>query len=110
MIESVCVYCASSNRSAAIYLDAAARLGRILAENGITIVCAIALPGGCGTLEELFEAITWKTSASAKYGSSTDTSPSGRASTTTTPGWWPLSATTWTRAIPGRDRQSVGDG
>jgi uncharacterized protein (TIGR00730 family) len=122
MIESVCVYCASSNRSAAIYLDAAARLGRILAENGITIVyggsslgsmgrlaaaaleaggkvigvlprfmddlewghralselrivenmherkrvmlelsgAAIALPGGCGTLEELFEAITWK--------------------------------------------------
>ena len=122
MIESVCVYCASSNRSPAIYLDAAARLGRILAENGITIVyggsslgsmgrlaeaalgaggkvigvlprfmddlewghralselrivddmherkrvmlelsgAAIALPGGCGTLEELFEAITWK--------------------------------------------------
>ena len=122
MIQSVCVYCASSNRSAAVYLDAAARLGRILAENGITIVyggsslgsmgqlaaaaleaggkvigvlprfmddlewghrslselrivddmherkrvmlelsdAAIALPGGCGTLEELFEAITWK--------------------------------------------------
>jgi uncharacterized protein (TIGR00730 family) len=122
MMESVCVYCASSNRTAAIYLDAAARLGRILAENGITIVyggsslgsmgrlaaaaleaggkvigvlprfmddlewghralselrivenmherkrvmlelsgAAIALPGGCGTLEELFEAITWK--------------------------------------------------
>jgi uncharacterized protein (TIGR00730 family) len=122
MIQSVCVYCASSNRSPAIYLDAAARLGRILAENGITIVyggsslgsmgrlaaaaleaggkvigvlprfmddlewghralselrivedmherkrvmleladAAIALPGGCGTLEELFEAITWK--------------------------------------------------
>lgn len=122
MIESVCVYCASSNRSAPVYLQAAARLGRILAENGITIVyggsslgsmgqlaaaaleaggrvigvlprfmdelewghralselrivddmherkrvmlelsgAAIALPGGCGTLEELFEAITWK--------------------------------------------------
>ena len=122
MIESVCVYCASSNRSAPVYLEAAARLGRILAENGITIVyggsslgsmgrlaaaaleaggkvigvlprfmdelewghrsltemrivgdmherkrvmlelsgAAIALPGGCGTLEELFEAITWK--------------------------------------------------
>ena len=105
-----------------VYLEAAARLGRILAENGITIVyggsslgsmgrladaameaggkvigvlprfmdelewghrelselrivedmherkrvmlelseAAIALPGGCGTLEELFEAITWK--------------------------------------------------
>src|SRR5664280_2046445 len=122
MMESVCVCCASSNRSSPIYLDAAARLGRILAENGITIVyggsslgsmgrlaaaaleaggkvigvlprfmddlewghralselrivddmherkrvmlelsgAAIALPGGCGTLEELFEAITWK--------------------------------------------------
>ena len=122
MIQSVCVYCASSNRSSPVYLEAAARLGRILAENGITIVyggsslgsmgrlaaaaldaggkvigvlprfmddlewghralselrivedmherkrvmlelsdAAIALPGGCGTLEELFEAITWK--------------------------------------------------
>jgi hypothetical protein len=122
MLDCVCVYCASSNRSPEIYLDAAARLGRILAENGITIVyggsrlgsmgrlaaaalkvggkvigvlprfmdalewghgalselrivedmherkrvmlelsgAAIALPGGCGTLEELFEAITWK--------------------------------------------------
>ena len=122
MIRSVCVYCASSGRVSEIYLDAAARLGRILAEQGITIVyggsslgsmgqlasaalgaggkvigvlprfmdelewgnraltelrivddmherkrvmlelsdAAIALPGGCGTLEELFEAITWK--------------------------------------------------
>jgi len=122
MIRSVCVYCASSGRSSEIYLEAAARLGRILAEAGITIVyggsslgsmgqlasaalgaggkvigvlprfmdelewgnraltelrivddmherkrvmlelsdAAIALPGGCGTLEELFEAITWK--------------------------------------------------
>ena len=122
MIQSVCVYCSSSNRAPAVYLDAAARLGRILAENGITIVyggsslgsmgrlaaaaleaggkvigvlprfmdelewghralselrivddmherkrvmlelsdAAIALPGGCGTLEELLEAITWK--------------------------------------------------
>src|SRR5260370_8883490 len=122
MIQSVCVYCSSSNQAPAIYLDAAARLGRILAENGITIVyggssvgsmgrlaaaaleaggkvigvlprfmddlewghralselrivddmherkrlmlelsdAVIALPGGCGTLEELFEAITWK--------------------------------------------------
>jgi hypothetical protein len=122
MFQSVCVYCSSSNRASAIYLDAAARLGRILARNGITIVyggsslgsmgrlaaaaleaggkvigvlprfmdelewghraltelrvvddmherkrvmlelsgAAIALPGGCGTLEELLEAITWK--------------------------------------------------
>jgi uncharacterized protein (TIGR00730 family) len=122
MLQSVCVYCSSSNLASATYLDAAARLGRILAENGITIVyggsslgsmgrlaaaaleaggkvigvlprfmdelewghraltelrvvddmherkrvmlelsgAAIALPGGCGTLEELLEAITWK--------------------------------------------------
>jgi uncharacterized protein (TIGR00730 family) len=122
MIRSVCVYCASSGRSSEIYLEAAARMGRLLAEAGITIVyggsslgsmgqlaaaalaaggkvigvlprfmdelewgnraltelrivddmherkrvmlelsdAAIALPGGCGTLEELFEAITWK--------------------------------------------------
>src|ERR1019366_7007448 len=102
MIDCVCVYCASSNRSPEIYLDAAARLGRILAEGALEaggkvigvlprfmddlewghgalselrIVAdmherkrvmlelsgaAIALPGGCGTLEELFEAITWK--------------------------------------------------
>jgi hypothetical protein len=122
MIDTVCVYCASSSRSPEIYPDAAARLGRILAKNGMTIVygggrsgsmgrlaaaaleaggkvigvlprfmddlewghdalselrivedmherkrvmlelsgAVIALPGGCGTLEELFEAITWK--------------------------------------------------
>jgi len=122
MIETVCVYCASSERTPAVYLDAAARLGQTLAEAGIAIVyggsslgsmgrmadaalaaggsvtgvlprfmdelewgnraltelrivddmherkrimlelagAVIALPGGCGTLEELFEAITWK--------------------------------------------------
>jgi hypothetical protein len=122
MIQSVCVYCASSSRSPAIYLEAAARLGHTLAAAGIQIVyggsslgsmgrmaeaalaaggkvigvlpqfmdelewgnrsltelrivgdmherkrtmleladAVVALPGGCGTLEELFEAITWK--------------------------------------------------
>jgi uncharacterized protein (TIGR00730 family) len=122
MIRSVCVYCASSGRSPEIYLDAAARLGRELAQAGMRIVyggsslgsmgrmaeaalaagghvtgvlpgfmdelewghraltelrivgdmherkrtmleladAVVALPGGCGTLEELFEAITWK--------------------------------------------------
>ncbi|HTS63952.1 MAG TPA: TIGR00730 family Rossman fold protein [Candidatus Acidoferrales bacterium] len=122
MIRSVCVYCASSSRSPEIYLEAAARLGRALAEAGMGIVyggsslgsmgrmaeaalatggkvtgvlpqfmdelewghrnltelrvvddmherkrtmleladAVVALPGGCGTLEELFEAITWK--------------------------------------------------
>jgi uncharacterized protein (TIGR00730 family) len=122
MIRSVCVYCASSGRSPAIYLEAAARLGDTLAAEGMQIVyggsslgsmgrmaeaalaaggkvigvmprfmdelewsnrsltelrivddmherkrimlelsdAVVALPGGCGTLEELFEAITWK--------------------------------------------------
>lgn len=122
MIQTVCVYCSSSDRTPSVYLDAASRLGRTLAGAGIAIVyggsslgsmgrmaaaalasggnvtgvlprfmdelewgnraltelrivddmherkrimlelsCGvIALPGGCGTLEELFEAITWK--------------------------------------------------
>lgn len=122
MIKRVCVYCASSDYSDKIYLDAAYKLGEILAEASITIVygggsaglmgmlangalskggkvigiipqfmyelewghegltelqivnnmnerkelmmmntdAAIALPGGSGTLEELFETITLK--------------------------------------------------
>ncbi len=121
-IQTVCVYCASSERTPPVYLKAAADLGRALAEAGIGIVyggsslgsmgrlaaaaldaggrvtgvlprfmddlewghrsltelrlvddmherkrtmlelsdAVVALPGGCGTLEELFEAITWK--------------------------------------------------
>src|SRR5689334_22782845 len=121
-IRTVCVYCASSERSPSVYLEAATRLGRHLAEQGYDIVyggsslgsmgrmagaaldaggrvtgiipqfmdelewgnrrltdlrivgdiherkramlelsdAVVALPGGCGTLEELFEAITWK--------------------------------------------------
>jgi uncharacterized protein (TIGR00730 family) len=121
-VRTICVYCASSERSPAIYLDAAARLGTQLAEAGFDIVygggslgsmgrmaaaalaaggrvtgvipkfmdelewtnrgltdlrvvgdiherkrlmlelsdAVVALPGGTGTLEELFEAITWK--------------------------------------------------
>ncbi len=122
MIKRVCVYCASSDYSDQVYLNAAYRLGEILAEKSITIVygggsaglmgmlangalskggkvvgiipqfmyelewghegltelqivnnmherkelmmmntdAAIALPGGSGTLEELFETITLK--------------------------------------------------
>ena len=122
MIRTVCVYCASSERTDPLYHDAAARLGTALAAAGIGIVygggslgsmgrladaalraggnvtgvlprfmdelewgnrsltelrvvadmherkrvmlelsdAVVALPGGCGTLEELFEAITWK--------------------------------------------------
>jgi len=118
----VSVYCASSDRSPAVYLEAAAKLGKHMATAGLEIVygggalgsmgrvataaleaggrvtgvipkfmdelewgkrgltdllvvedmhqpkrlmlelsdAVVALPGGCGTLEELFEAITWK--------------------------------------------------
>jgi len=122
MSKLLCVYCASSERTPVVYLEAAAHLGRALAQAGIGIVyggsslgsmgrlagaaldaggrvtgvlprfmdelewghrsltelrlvddmherkrtmlelsdAVIALPGGCGTLEELFEAIAWK--------------------------------------------------
>jgi uncharacterized protein (TIGR00730 family) len=122
MIQRVCVYCASSEKTPPVYHDAASRLGRTLAEHGLAIVyggggvgsmgrvataalaaggkvtgviprfmdelewghreltelrvvadmherkrtmlelsdAVVALPGGCGTFEELFEAITWK--------------------------------------------------
>jgi uncharacterized protein (TIGR00730 family) len=121
-LRTVCVYCASSEKSPNVYLEAAARLGHHLAEAGLAVVyggsslgsmgrmaaaalqagghvtgviprfmddlewgnraltdlrvvddmherkrlmlelsqAVVALPGGCGTLEELFEAITWK--------------------------------------------------
>lgn len=121
-MQNICVYCASSTQIDQKYFDAADRLGRILAKQGIRIICgggslglmaqlsdsalaaggevtgiiprfmcdenwqhkglteliitetmhdrkqkmaflsdaAIALPGGCGTLEELLEVITWK--------------------------------------------------
>ncbi|MBV8731685.1 MAG: TIGR00730 family Rossman fold protein [Acidobacteriia bacterium] len=121
-IRSVCVYCASSERTSVIYHDAASRLGRHLAGEGLAVVygggrsgsmgrvagaalaaggqvtgvmprfmtdlewchtsltklhivddmhqrkrlmldladAVVALPGGCGTLEELFEVISWK--------------------------------------------------
>ena len=121
-LERVCVYCASSRQTDGAYYEAAACLGRSLAQQGVAIVygggavgsmgaladaalaeggkvigvlprfmydlkwghrglsemlivndlherkrlmidevdAVIALPGGCGTLEELFEAITWK--------------------------------------------------
>jgi len=122
MIEKVCVYCASSDLSDQVYLDAAFNLGETLADNSVTVVygggsaglmgrlaegalskggkvhgiipqfmydlewghngltelkivetmherkrlmlegtdAAIALPGGSGTFEELFETITVK--------------------------------------------------
>lgn len=37
-LKSLCVYCGSSNRVAARHQDAAARLGRLLAESGVRLV------------------------------------------------------------------------
>lgn len=121
-MQTICVYCASSSQINPRFFDAAGRLGKILAEAGISVVfgggatglmgqladsvlaangtisgiipqfmcdenwhhselselivvasmherkekmarmadAVIALPGGCGTLEELLEVITWK--------------------------------------------------
>lgn len=121
-IEKICVYCASSNKIAPIYGEVAYELGKLLAEEKITLItgagslglmckvqdgalenggkaigvipqfmvdqgwhhtglselhitndmherkqmmanlsdAVIALPGGCGTIEELSEIITWK--------------------------------------------------
>ena len=121
-VKTVCVYCASSTKIDPIYVEAAKRLGELLAENDMRVVngagrmglmaevsnaalekggkvtgvipsfmveqgwqhdgltellvvpdmherkqtmaklsdAIIALPGGCGTLEELLEVITWK--------------------------------------------------
>lgn len=121
-MKTVCVYCASSTKIDQAYVEAAQRLGELLAENNMNVVngagkmglmaavsnaaldkggkvtgviptfmveqgwqhdgltelivvpdmherkqtmarlsdAIIALPGGCGTLEELLEVITWK--------------------------------------------------
>ena len=79
-IKSVCVYCASSTKIDKAYFEAARQLGKLLAEKGINVIngagcqglmaavsdmaemsdAVITLPGGCGTLEELLEIITWK--------------------------------------------------
>lgn len=121
-IRKICIYCASSNKAAAVYGDTAYELGALLAREGITTItgagsiglmrrvedgtlenggkaigiiprfmveqgwhhtgltelritesmherkkmmadlsdAVIALPGGCGTIEELSEIITWK--------------------------------------------------
>ncbi|MDD3322216.1 MAG: TIGR00730 family Rossman fold protein [Paludibacter sp.] len=121
-MKTICIYCASSSQINPVYFETTARLGKILAEAGLSVVfgggsnglmghladtildlngkitgvipkfmcdenwqhqklselivvesmhkrkalmaemadAIIALPGGCGTLEELLEAITWK--------------------------------------------------
>ena len=122
MIQSVCIYCASSTRIDPVYTEAAEQLGTMLGERGLHVIngagsiglmrvvsdatmraggtvtgviphfmvkngwghseltklievetmherkklmadmsdAVIALPGGCGTMEELLEIITWR--------------------------------------------------
>src|SRR6185312_6562419 len=49
-IQTVCVYCASSQQTPEVYLEAAARLGRSLAEAGIGIVYGGSSLGSMGKL------------------------------------------------------------
>ncbi|UCC72136.1 MAG: TIGR00730 family Rossman fold protein [Gemmatimonadota bacterium] len=51
-INKVCVYCASSTQADPVYLDAAERLGRILAKNSMAIVYGA---GGVGSMGRLAE-------------------------------------------------------
>lgn len=52
IIRKVCVYCASSEKSDEVYLNAARRLGEILAENSITTVYGGGAIGSMGRLAE----------------------------------------------------------
>ncbi len=51
-IRKVCVYCASSEKSDAVYLNAARRVGEILAENSIVTVYGGGAIGSMGRLAE----------------------------------------------------------
>lgn len=51
-IRKVTVYCASSSRADSSYLDAAERLGRILARNAVTIVYGAGGKGSMGRLAD----------------------------------------------------------
>ena len=51
-IQKVCIYCASSRKADGVYFDAADRLGRILAKNGITIVYGGGSVGSMGKVAD----------------------------------------------------------
>ena len=51
-INKVCVYCASSNKIDSKYLDSAARLGKILAENRVPIVYGGGAAGSMGKVAD----------------------------------------------------------
>ena len=76
-VRSVCVFCGASTGVNPAYREAAIALGQAIAERGLTRLevvdgmharkarmaelsdAFVALPGGLGTLEELFEVWTW---------------------------------------------------
>jgi hypothetical protein len=73
-LAAVCVFCGSNRGASPRYAQAAREVGRLLAGQGIRLVDSmherkalmaerssafLALPGGLGTLEEAFEAISW---------------------------------------------------
>ena len=51
-VRQVCVYCASSRKTGRVYLDAAERLGRLLARRGIAVVCGGGSTGCMGSLAD----------------------------------------------------------
>ena len=51
-LETVCVYCGSSDRAGRAYLDAAGDLGRTLAQRSLTILCGGGAVGLMGALTD----------------------------------------------------------
>ena len=87
VLQRIAVYCSASDGVPEVYNTAAYRLGQLLAQEGVEVVygdgrstqtivtssmherkaaitrmvdAMVALPGGIGTMEELFECLTWK--------------------------------------------------
>jgi uncharacterized protein (TIGR00730 family) len=51
-MQTICVYCGSSDRIPAAYLDAARQMGHVLAEKGLTLVYGAGCTGIMGTLAD----------------------------------------------------------
>lgn len=51
-VQNVCVYCASSSKADPVYLDAAERLGRVLARNAIAVTYGAGAVGSMGRLAD----------------------------------------------------------
>jgi hypothetical protein len=51
-MQTICVYCGSSDRIPAVYLEAARQLGALLADRGLTLVYGAGCTGIMGTLAD----------------------------------------------------------